>query len=139
MELQKYTKKVRVEGLTIIVTDPEWCPDEDTPNTIAATDPDVASWFSQWNIPLTVLEGIDEVTFVQHPSIVNECEFKDTNYCLDKPSIECFACGRHVCQNCSLLISYYDYGRQQLCHSCIIDYTNDETLVNQHHLQLAGY
>lgn len=32
---------------------------------------------------------------------------------------ECFACGEPVCENCSQVVPYYDYGRKRICFNCM--------------------
>ena len=31
----------------------------------------------------------------------------------------CFACGQAVCQNCSRIVNYYDYGFKRICYDCM--------------------
>ena len=34
---------------------------------------------------------------------------------------KCFACGLHVCVNCSSRRQYFNYGRRRICNTCQID------------------
>lgn len=45
---------------------------------------------------------------------------------------QCFACGDFVCTKCSIRADYYQYGKQRLCHNCLIDYKDSNELVIAH-------
>ena len=50
----------------------------------------------------------------------------------------CFACGLAVCRNCSIVASYYRYGKNRLCHNCLSDYDENDDRVMQHIYEQAG-
>ena len=47
--------------------------------------------------------------------------------------LKCFSCGETVCENCSKLYDYYDYGRKIICDIC----AKDHELV-EHRFQILG-
>lgn len=54
-------------------------------------------------------------------------------------SSKCFACGDFVCLKCSQTIKYYDYGKQRLCNTCLIEYDGNNNRVMRRLHQMAGY
>jgi hypothetical protein len=48
----------------------------------------------------------------------------------------CFVCCSHVCKNCSLIVDYYNYGKQRLCHNCLEDYDENDERVLTHLSQM---
>jgi hypothetical protein len=70
----------------------------------------------------------------------HKCDVVD-QFCLAPPQgaswtrAECFACGNPVCPNCSVLISYYDYGRKRVCHRCVCEHFGHEDPRPMAHLE----
>jgi hypothetical protein len=46
-----------------------------------------------------------------------------------QPRSECFACGRKVCVNCSVVTRYYNYGKKRICHNCLSDNDKEELAI----------
>lgn len=46
--------------------------------------------------------------------IITEFDYSDGTGAKHK----CFACGESVCENCSRVVPYYDYGRKRICNEC---------------------
>lgn len=74
------------------------------------------------------------------------CTVVDSIACLATPQsgtttrARCFSCGDAACVNCSLRISYYDYGTKRVCHRCIRDRFGEfDARVYVHLWTLSGY
>jgi len=49
--------------------------------------------------------------------------------------LKCFACGEYVCENCSKMYDYYDYGRKIICDNCAEDH---ELVEVEYKFQILG-
>lgn len=50
--------------------------------------------------------------------VITEFDYSDGTGAKHK----CFACGEPVCENCSRVVPYYDYGRKRICNDCFIEH-----------------
>jgi hypothetical protein len=50
----------------------------------------------------------------------------------DSAKLTCFADGEPVCGKCSLIVDYYNYGKQRLCHRCVEDLDGNRERVIKH-------
>lgn len=57
-----------------------------------------------------------------------------------RTNVRCFGCGQPVCANCSLLTTWYTFGRQRICHNCLRElHDQADPIVLEHLYLLAGY
>jgi hypothetical protein len=56
-------------------------------------------------------------------------------YC-EQVRTKCYSCGLPVCKSCSLIITYHKK-RCRLCHTCVEQYTGNDTLIWAHLHELA--
>lgn len=67
------------------------------------------------------------------------CQSTDSNYCKGSTNCKCFKCGESVCKNCSLVVSYYHYGKKRLCHSCLEEEDGNDAQVIAHLANIGNW
>jgi hypothetical protein len=71
------------------------------------------------------------------------------DHCTSPPGIEdddgstlirarCFSCGLFACNNCTVRVQWFDYGRRRVCANCLIDNEQGDKVANLM-WRLAGY
>jgi hypothetical protein len=66
-------------------------------------------------------------------------------FCLAPPALadsgsvsDCFACSLPVCENCSIVVDYLDYGEQRICHACVYEHLDHFDERPMEHLRLIA-
>lgn len=63
------------------------------------------------------------------------CNYRDGTEKGQGARLVCFACGDAVCENCSAIYDYYDYGKKIICDSC----AEDHDLIKNANVNCVGF
>ena len=66
------------------------------------------------------------------------CNYEEGNERNKGARLTCFACGESVCENCSSVYDYYDYGKQIICDNCANEHDLIKPMINSFAKRLTG-